>query len=227
VSHLLTDFNVDDNSEPIFQPLDRWILSKCESLTGKVTDELEKCQFNLAMEELRNFTWRTFCDCYLEAVKDRLYNPEVYGQEKRKAAQYTLYLVLERILKLLAPIIPHVTEEIFQTMYADQKNPKSIHVSPWPTTDQKRIDEEAEKQGDLLMAIITEVRREKAEKHLPLNTQIKTLTVYAGEKGNAEMIQEGQEDITGTCKVTAITVLPKKGEGREIGHYDVHFTAEY
>jgi valyl-tRNA synthetase len=227
VSNLLKDFDVDDSSERVLQPLDRWILSKVERLTGKVTDAIEKCQFNLAMEELRNFTWRTFCDCYLEAVKDRLYNPNVYGHEKRKAAQYTLYVVLERVLKLFAPVIPHVTEEIFQIMYADEKNPRSIHVSPWPMMDEKRLDDEAEKQGDLVMAIITEIRREKAERHLPLNTKISKLTIYANKKATTEMISQGKEDIAGTCKVADIQVLLEKGEGREIKLHDVRFAAEY
>jgi valyl-tRNA synthetase len=227
VSNLLTDYTADDKTKHVLQTLDRWILSKCERLTAKVTDALEKCQFNMALEELRNFTWHTFCDCYLEAVKDRLYNPEVYGQEKRKAAQFTLYVVLERVLKLLAPIIPHATEEIFQTMYADEKSPQSIHVSPWPTTDEKLMDEEAEKQGDLVMAIITEVRREKAEKHLPLNAKIAKLTICASEKTTAEMITQGQEDIAGTCKAADIQVLSEKGKGREVKPYDVCFIAEY
>jgi valyl-tRNA synthetase len=227
VSSLLTDYTTDDKTKHVLQPLDKWVLSKCERLTAKVTDALEKCQFNLALEELRNFTWHAFCDCYLEAVKDRLYNPEVYGQEKRKAAQYTLYEVLERVLKLLAPIIPHVTEEIFQTMYADEKNPQSIHLSPWPTIDEKRLDEGAEKQGDLVMAIISEVRREKAEKHLPLNTKISKLTFYAGERAKAEMIAQGKEDVAGTCKVADIRVLSEKGKGREVKPFGVFFVAEY
>ena len=227
VSNLLIDYTAEDKTKHVLQPLDRWILSKCKRLTAKVTDALEQCQFNMALEELRNFTWHTFCDCYLEAVKDRLYNPEVYGQEKRKAAQFTLHIVLERVLKLLAPIIPHVTEEIYQTMYADEKNPHSIHVSPWPTTDRKLMDEEAEKHGDMLMAIITEVRREKAEKHLPLNAKIAKLTIYAGEKTTAELITQGREDIAGTCKVSDIQVSSKKGKGREVKPYQVCFIAEY
>jgi len=78
------------------------------------------------------------------------------------------------------------------------------------------------------MAVITGVRREKAEKRMPLNTQIKKLTIYAGGKDTAEIITEGREDISGTCKVANIEVLPKKGEGREIKPYsDIHFFAEY
>jgi valyl-tRNA synthetase len=227
VSSLLKDYEPKKDAEHALQPLDKWVLSKSEKLTQRVTEAFEKCQFNIAVEEIRNFTWRTFCDCYLEAVKDRLYNPEVYGQEKRKAAQYTLYLVLERVLKLLAPIMPHVTEEIFQTMYVDEKSPKSIHVSSWPTADEKRMDEGVEKAGDLVMAIITEVRREKAEKHLPLNTKIAKLTIYASDEATAETIIEGKEDIAGTCKVADIQVSMEKGKGREVKSYGVRFIAEY
>jgi valyl-tRNA synthetase len=192
-----------------------------------VTDALEKCQFNIALEETRNFTWHVFCDCYIEAVKDRLYKPEIYGQEKRRAAQYTLYTVLHRILQLLAPVIPHVTEEIFQIMYAEEKGYKSLHLSPWPSFDKKRIDEEAEKRGDLIMAVITEARKEKAEKHLPLNTQIRKLTIYAGEEDAAEIVAQGREDISGTIKAANIEILSRKGEGRAINPYNIHFIAEY
>jgi valyl-tRNA synthetase len=207
--------------------LDKWILSKSERLAQKVTDAFEKCQFNIALEEVRNFTWHTFCDSYLEAVKDRLYNPDVYGDEKKAAAQYTLHKVLERILKLLAPITPHLTEEIYQTLYGDEKHFKSIHISNWPETDEKLIDEKAERQGDIVIAVITEVRREKSEKHLPLNTKISTLKIYSAEPETAKMIEQGREDIAGTCKAAEIQILSEKGNGRQIEPYGISFIAEY
>jgi len=227
VANLLKDYTQEADTDSALQPLDKWIISKCERRTEKVTNALEKCQFNVALEEARNFTWHTLCDCYLEAVKDRLYNPQVYGQEKKRTAQYTLHTVLHRILQLLAPIIPHLTEEIFQTTYAEQENLKSIHVSSWPVVDDKRVDEDAEKQGDLLMAIITEIRREKAERHLPLNAKIKKMTIYAGKTETAEMITQGREDIEGTCKIQEFTVLAEAGTGREVKPYEVHLAAEY
>jgi valyl-tRNA synthetase len=228
VSNLLKDYEPSGKKKKALQPLDRWILSKLERTIEKVTDALEKCQFNMAIEETRNFAWHVFCDYYIEAVKDRLYKPETYGEEKKRAAQYTLFTVLHRILQLLAPITPHITEEIYQAMYAEEKGFSSIHLSSWPTADKRLLDEEAEKQGDLVMAIITGVRREKAEKHLPLNAQVKKLTVYAGEKGTAKTIHECEEDIAGTCKIAKIDILAKKGEGRAVeSHDDVHFVAEF
>jgi valyl-tRNA synthetase len=228
VASLLEDYKPDEKIEHELQPLDRWILCKTEKLTEKVTDALERCQFNIAMEETRNFAWHVFCDCYIEAAKDRLYKPEAYGTEKRKAAQYTLYTVLHKILQLLAPLTPHVTEEIYQLMYADEKSYKSIHISPWPSVDKKLIDEQTEKAGDLIMAVIAEIRKEKAEKHKPLNAEIKRLSIYAREKDAAKAIMEGKEDIAGTCKAKYVEILLEKGEGREVKPYpNLSFKAEF
>jgi valyl-tRNA synthetase len=226
-SKLLNDY-APNESKHALQPLDRWVLSKAEKLTKTVTEAMEKCQFNIAVEEIRNFMWHTFCDCYVEAVKDRLYRSETYGETKKAGAQYALYEVLYRILQLLAPVTPHLTEEIYQTMYAETKGCRSLQLSPWPEFKQALADEQAEERGDLIIAVISEVRREKAEKHLPLNVQVKKLTVYAGDSETANVILSGSEDITGTCKVASFEVLAEKGSGREIAQFaNVHFAAEY
>ena len=227
VSSLLKDYGPDGKAPYSLLLLDRWILSKTARLTRKVTDALEKCQFNMALEETRNFTWHIFCDSYLEAVKDRLYRPEIYGEEKKRAAQHTLSVVLERLLFLLAPITPHLTEEIYQILYADEMEPKSIHNAPWPEAHEKDIDEEAERQGDLITAIITEIRREKADKHLPLNVPIKKLTIQVSDEETARTASEGKEDICGTCKVDDFRVLVEKGSGREVKPFNLSFTAIY
>jgi valyl-tRNA synthetase len=227
VTSVLKDYVPSESPERALEPLDRWILSKTERLTRKVTEAFVRCQFNTALEETRNFAWHVFCDSYLEAVKDRLYKPEVYGPDSKKAAQSTLFNVLRTVLQLLAPITPHLTEEIFQTMYAAEKEMISIHVTSWPTADGKHLDEEAEGIGDMITAVIAEVRREKAEKHLPLNTQIRKLTVYAGEEKKAGMIRKGQKDIAGTCKAASVEILPEKGTGREVPALDISLVTEY
>jgi valyl-tRNA synthetase len=214
--------------KPELQLLDRWLLSRLERATVIATAALEKCQFNTAIEEIRNFTWHQLCDQYIEVIKHRLYNPKTYGEEKRKAAQYTLHTAIYRILQLLAPITPHTTEEIYQLMYAEDQKHKSIHISPWPELDEAITDEEAERYGDLVIAVIGEIRREKAEKSMPLNTQINTLTIHAGSKKSAYILNQALEDLQGTCKTEKIIVLPAKGEGREVQDYpNVRFITEY
>ena len=208
--------------------LDRWLLSKLEKTTQRVTEALENCQFNIAIEEFRSFTWHVLCDSYIEATKHRLYKPEAYGEEKKMATQHTLYTAIYALLRLLAPISPHIAEEIYQAMYARNKGHKSIHVSPWPAPDKERIDEEAEECGDLIMEVIGEIRRDKAGRRIPLNAPIKKLTIYAGSKKSAHILDQAVEDIAGTCKTVGIEISPKKGEGRPIrGYPSIQFIAEY
>jgi len=224
---LLADYEPHKMEHGELQLLDKWILSKIARLAKTVTAALEKCQFNIAIEEIRNFTWHVFCDCYVEAAKDRLYRPQTYTEEKRRAAQYALHEVLLRVLQLLAPVTPHVTEEIYQTLFSESFGCKSLQLSPWPKLDEF-LDEKAESQGDLVISVISEVRREKAEKHLPLNTQVKKLTIYACDEERVDALREGSSDIAGTCKVEKIEVLACKGDGRPISQgSDVRFVAGY
>jgi valyl-tRNA synthetase len=224
----LQDYKPKEKTQPKLELLDRWLLTKLEKTTEKVTSAMEECQFNLALEETRNFAWHVLCDQYIEAVKHRLYNPDTYGARKRTAAQHALYTAIYQTLQLLAPIAPHITEEIYQTMYADDKEHRSIHVSSWPEAKKEFIDEEAEKYGDLAMAVIEEIRRDKAERRLSLNTPIKQLTIYASTEKSAHVLEQAKEDIAGTCKTQKIMVLSESGEGKGIqGYSGIRFQAEY
>jgi valyl-tRNA synthetase len=200
-SNLLSDYKLIETENVKLELLDKWIISKTENLTKKVTEEFEKCQFNIAIEETRNFFWHVLCDSYLEAVKDRLYNPDLHNSPRRLAAQHTLYEVLYRMLQILAPVVPHVTEEIYQIMFKENKCFESLQISPWPKFNQALIDEEAEKAGDVLISAITQGRQSKAENKLPLNLPLTGLTIFTSSSGNVEILNKGRADIAGTLKV--------------------------
>jgi len=209
------------------QLLDKWLLSKLERTVEKVSKALENYQFNIAIEEAREFTWHVFCDQYIEAIKDILYRKELGSEEKRKAARYTLYNAIYKILQMLAPFAPHMTEELYQTMYAQEKGYKSIHVSPWPTVNKKLIDKRAENGGNKIVYLIAEIRREKAEKRLPLNTQIRRLTVYAGNEEHAKAIELGKDAIKEACKIKDMKIVAGYGEGRGVKEFpEIKFIAE-
>jgi valyl-tRNA synthetase len=213
---------------PKLELIDRWLLSKMEQVTQKVSEALESCQFNVATNEIRQFTWHSFCDNYIEAVKHRLYQPETYGNEKRKAAQYTLYTAIFRILQILSPVSPHITEELYQIMYADDKQQESIHTTQWPTIEKELIDHEIEKSGDLIVAVMGEIRRDKAENQKPLNVAIQKLTLYSEDKQTLDVLCGAEEDLAGTCKIEIMEATSAKGKGREVqGYPDIRFVAEY
>jgi valyl-tRNA synthetase len=225
--NLLAKFDPKDTTEPDYQLLDRWILSKTENITKKVTESFEKCQFNIALEDIRNFFWHVFCDFYVEAVKDRLYRPEAYGEANAAAAQRTLYEVLYRMLQLLAPVIPHMTEEIYQYMYKDGKGYQSIQVSQWPKFNPALVDEAAEKDGDLVAAVMSEIRRDKAENKKPLNAPIKNLAVTCKDESAAKAIRQAEADIKSTLKIEAMTIQVGDADGRQVAQHEIYVKPEY
>jgi valyl-tRNA synthetase len=204
----------DHTTEADPELLDGWILSKLEGVVKRTTEEFEDCRFMNAVEATRNFVWHVFCDHYLEAAKHRLYSK---GEEKA-SAQATLYYVVRRILELLAPVMPHLTEEIYSTMYAEGES-DSIHLSRWPEADESLIDEVAEKQGDLIIAVIRDIRREKNRMGIPLNTLLDGLTIYAGGPEESETIALGLEDISATVKADDVEVIEGAGGESEVDGY--------
>jgi valyl-tRNA synthetase len=152
----------------------------------------------------------------------------MHSTPKRLAAQYALYEVLYRMLQLLAPVTPHVTEEIYQHMFKEHKGFESLQVSPWPKFNASMVDQEADKNGDLIISIIGEVRHDKAEKKQPLNAPIKNLTIYAGNEENAKILCSASGDVAGTLKASNIVVLAEKSsEGRQVGSTGVYVKIEY
>ncbi|MEE8355057.1 MAG: class I tRNA ligase family protein, partial [Candidatus Bathyarchaeia archaeon] len=194
--------------------------SKLEKVVKLATEEFEECRFMNAADATRNFVWHVFCDHYLEAAKHRLYGE---GEEK-KAAQWTLHYAMRRMLQLLAPVMPHITEEIYSTMYSEGER-DSIHLSEWPEYDESKVDVEAEAHGELIIAAIRDIRKEKNRQGIPLNAPLEQVSLYASEAMHLESLALGIEDISATMKSENVEVL--EGEGGEYvveGYEGVRFS---
>ena len=132
----------------------------------------------------------------MEIVKDRLYNVEKRGKEARLSAQYGLYKTLLDILKLMAPVMPFITEELYQLYFKKLEKDESIHISSWPKTE--GIKES--KEGDVAVDIIAAVRQDKSNKKMPLNTPVKELVIDCKEK-----LDNVLDDIKGAMKIEKIS----------------------
>jgi valyl-tRNA synthetase len=185
---------------------DRWMLSKLQAIVQNARDNLEGYTFNIPLQEIRGFVWHELADYYLEMVKHRLYKPEVYGEESKRAAQYTLSQVLETVLKLLAPIAPHITEEVYTELFKE----KSVHLAEYPKADQELRDEKAEKACGLLIKIIDDVRKYKSDRSISLGAELETVSI---ETPDPEEIRPLAEDVKGTCRIKDLRI-GKGGEFR-------------
>jgi valyl-tRNA synthetase len=161
--------------------MDKWMLSKLQKLILACTEAFNNYEYSKAKQELEQFFWNVFCDNYLEIVKDRLYNPGNYISGARESAQYSLYEATLNILKLASPILPHITEEIYQVYFAEKEAKKSIHLARWPQANETLIDESAENAGDAIVAILSAVRKYKSEKSVSLKEAISQVLIECPE----------------------------------------------
>jgi len=159
------------------EAFDRWFLIKLNNLIKSSTDSFNNYAFSKSKAATEKFFWQTLCDNYLEIAKDRLYNPDERGKSSRESAQYTLYNGILTCLKLMAPITPFFTEEIFSLYFNKKEDAKSIHLTNWPEYDKKIEDKKLEKAGDIAVKIIEEVRRQKQDNNISLGKEISSLTI--------------------------------------------------
>ncbi|MEK6856754.1 MAG: valine--tRNA ligase [Nanoarchaeota archaeon] len=172
--------------KPRLKAFDAWQLSKLNSLIKTCTETFENYEYFRTKSDTENFFWNTFCDNYLEIIKNRLYNPS--NKEEKESAQYVLHLSLLSILKLFAPIMPHVTEELYQEHFKNHEKKKSIHNTPWPKYDKKLINKKIEKEGDEIIEIIAKVRQFKTSNQKSLKEEI-NLTLPTQYK-NSEFLSD-------------------------------------
>jgi valyl-tRNA synthetase len=198
----LEDYKQDTKFEKEISELevmDRWILSKINHIIKSSTESFEKYEYSRTKQDLENFFWNTFCDNYLEVCKDRLYNPDVRGDDARHSAQYSAYTTLLAVLKMFAPIMPHITEEIYGLYFSEAEGKKSIHISDWPKVDEKMISEDIEKMGDVFINVVGAVRKHKSEKSLSLKAELEKIIVKSPVD-----LSSATEDLKAVTKAKAI-----------------------
>lgn len=185
------------------ETMDKWLIAKLCSVIE--TAEKHYLEYNTAeaKKEIENFFWHDFCDNYLEIIKDRIYNSAVRGEQGKESAQYALYTALLTLLKLISPITPHITEEIYHLRFAKDEGKKSIHISDWPKIDKKPVSKEAEEAGDLAVKILASVRKFKSEQHIALSAEIKKLTVECS-KDNEKKLKPAEADLKAATKAEEI-----------------------
>ena len=195
--------HLEDYTEAeVTEVFDKWLLSKLQKVIRISTETFERYEYSRTKAEVEKFFWHVFCDQYLEIVKDRLYNPTI--RKGRESAQQGLYNGILNTLKLMAPIMPHITEEIYQLYFAKKEECASIHVSTWPEYDEQLVDEKAEMIGDIGIDIINTVRKWKSQQQMSMKDEIKRLVLVSEEEGFVEMIGSIEADLKAVLHVKEI-----------------------
>lgn len=160
--------------EPHLELCDKWILSLSNKVTKEVSDNLDKYELSLAADKIYDFTWSNFCDWYIEMVKPRLYGEDT---DAKDTALYTLKRVLKKILKLLHPFMPFITEEIYSFLEEEDK----LIVAQWPVEEEGDVYKTEEEQIEVVMTAIKAIRNTRAEMNVPPSRKASLLVVTTGE----------------------------------------------
>ncbi|MCP4922409.1 MAG: valine--tRNA ligase [bacterium] len=164
--------NLDLNA--LSHPVNRWIVNRAQEATRNITDHLESHRLDLAANALYHFIWSEFCDWYLELSKPLL---QEGSQEQIEETRLTAPWVLQRILKLLHPFMPFITEELWQTLFAQED--VLLMLEDWPEDTLKIPDE---KGVSWLVGLVTALRRARSEVNVPAGEKVPLLICAPDEK---------------------------------------------
>ncbi|MDI6703586.1 MAG: valine--tRNA ligase [bacterium] len=149
---------------------DRWILSRIDQVTEEVTGRLETYNFDEAAKILYNFLWHEYCDWYIELSKLGL------NEGRRNVTQYLLITTFSKILRLLHPFMPFITEELWQYLQRTEETGQrtdSIVISEWPKSKSRMIDHQAIKDMEVIMDVVYNIRNIRSEMKIPPKKKVR------------------------------------------------------
>ncbi|MBW1710729.1 MAG: valine--tRNA ligase [Deltaproteobacteria bacterium] len=182
---------------------DAWIMSRLSSMVTEVEKHMAGYDFDQLANALYQFVWHEFCDWYLELVKPVLYGEDLIA---KKQTQAVLAHVLSAILRMLHPIMPFVTEQIWQKMPGVHE---SIMISPFPDPEEGRPDPKSEREMQLTQNVITAIRNVRGEMNVPPSLEVEVIAMDENQK-NRQLLKQQSRDILKLVRGKSLETTPPK-----------------
>ena len=197
----LEDFDLDAVDEADLKPTlaDNWMQSRLNTVAGEIDDALERYNFGEMSNSLYDFIWNEFCDWYIELLKARLYQDQ--DPQAKLTAQYYALNTLESLLRLLHPVMPFITEEIWQKLPGSEG---TIMRAQYPAKEESGLNPAAEEKMELVMSVIKSVRNIRNEMKVNPGRRIKAL--LAAPEAKAEILEEGREYIENLARIKELKI---------------------
>ena len=187
-------------------PVDKWILSKLNTLVKEVTDNMDSFELGIAVQKVYDFIWDEFCDWYIEMVKPRLYSTAAGEEAGKQAALCTLQNVLTDALKLLHPYMPFITEEIFCTLQGAEE---SIMISRWPIFSDARQYTGEETAIELMKEAVRGIRNVRTQMNVAPGRKAAVYVVSDKEEVR-QIFAEGRQFFTALAAASEVTIQTDK-----------------
>ena len=196
---------IERPDEKLLTPADRWILSKVNTLTKDVTENMDKFELGIAVQKVYDFIWDEFCDWYVELAKYRIYHAE----EDPAAADCVLWVlktVLGQALKLLHPFMPFITEEIYSALVPEEE---SLMMSSWPKYTEELCFPADENVMEHVKAVTRGIRNMRSEMDVP-NSRKTKVYIICGDAAICEEIESFKESVKPLMMANDIIIRPTK-----------------
>ena len=180
---------------------DRWILSKFNQAVDQTRQELDRYGMGEAAKTLYEFTWGDFCDWYIELVKPRLYGKD---EASKEVAQQTLAYVLDGILKLLHPFVPHITEEVWHTL-TQTEDSAYLARQPYPEVRPELVNAQLEADFELLIGTIRTIRNLRAAAGVKPSARIEAI-LKTDDSEETRVLRSTQTYLQDAAKVETLTI---------------------
>ncbi|MCO4763408.1 MAG: valine--tRNA ligase [Myxococcales bacterium] len=201
---------------------DRWIRARMIETAQKATAALEGYEYNKAIRATEQLFWRDWCDNYLEIVKDRFRNPDQWQPEQVEAARATIFFGTWTLLRLFAPVLPFITEELYQAALRPSMGdnaPKSVHSAAWPVDEATGVvdvfggvaDPEGARLGGLLVELVGAVRQLKTEARIGLGRPLETIFIAGAGRDDVTAVEADWRAAARAAEVTWLA--PSVDEG--------------
>ncbi|MBQ7446966.1 MAG: valine--tRNA ligase [Eubacterium sp.] len=200
---IMMNLGEEDPTDPAAEdlwPVDRWILSRVNTLAKDMTENMDKFELGIAVQKVYDFIWEEFCDWYIELAKARLYKKE----EDPKAANTALWVlktVLTNALKMLHPFMPFVTEEIYCTLNPEEE---TIMTASWPEYTDDWSFPQAEEAVANIMNLVKGVRNMRAEMDVPPSRKVNYIVVSESEdvREHCEVLKGEYQSLISAANIT-------------------------
>ena len=185
---------------------DKWILSRTNTLIQKITHLLDNYEVHTAARMLREFIVEDLSHWYIRLIRPRVWIEE---NTRDKLAAYTvLYYVLDRLVRMLSPFTPFITEYIYQAMFKEKYKEESVHLLEWPKPEESFINSELEEAMIVLKKIFEAAASARMKAGLKLRQPVKTLTVYVNDPRISEIVVKNQDIIKLIANVKTVETKP-------------------
>jgi len=203
-----------DGGDMQFSVADHWIRSRLAQATARVREAIDGYRLDLAAQAIYEFTWNQYCDWYLELSKSVL-NDEAASPEAQRGTRHTLITVLESLLRLAHPLMPFITEEIWQRVAPlAGRGGETIMLAPYPEADESQINDAAIAEMEWVMEFILGVRKIRSGMNIDPRKKLPVI-VDPGSEEDRKILERNRQYLINLGRVASIEVLADDGEAPE------------